>query len=173
MKINYKRNLRKWTALAVAIAAFLIIHEGSHLVYALSIGAFKQINNLGFGLVQIEPYVERMSEIQLGIFCLLGPVSTIGCGYIFLALTPKLASLKNAYARAIGYYMTVVFLITDPLYLCCLSIFFGGGDMNGIILILPETVVRVAAGILALSNSMIIIRVVIPNYREAINSSER
>ncbi len=168
MKINYKRNLRKWTALVVAIAAFLIVHEGAHLIYALSIGAFKQINILGFGLFQIEPYVERMSEIQLGIFCLLGPVSTISCGYIFLALTPKLASLKNAYARAIGYYMTVVFLITDPLYLCCLSI-----DMNGIILILPETVVRVAAGILALSNSMIIIRVVIPNYREAINSSER
>ncbi len=47
MKINYKRNLRKWTALAVAIAAFLVIHEGSHLIYALSMGAFKQINILG------------------------------------------------------------------------------------------------------------------------------
>ncbi len=164
--INYKQNLRKWIALAVAIALYFLIHEGAHLLYAMSIGAFKQINFLGLG-IQIEPYKDRMSELQFGLFNLLGPVSTVVVGYILLLLTPKLVSLQSAYARAICFYTTIAFLVIDPLYLCFISFLVGGGDMNGIVLILPGMTVRVAAQAMALCNIVIIARILIPKYRAA------
>ncbi len=164
--------MRKWVALLIAIASYFIIHEGAHFVYALSTGAFKQIRILGLG-VQIEPFLEKMSTFQFGIFNLLGPVSTIVISYILLAMTPKLVSLKSARFRAIGFYMTAVFLLVDPLYLCFLSLFIGGGDMNGIILILPEITVRALAGFIAMINIIIIIRHVLPKYRQSFHASQR
>lgn len=38
-----------------------MIHEGDHLLYALRVGAFKQINIMGLG-VQIDIYSERMIQ---------------------------------------------------------------------------------------------------------------
>jgi hypothetical protein len=152
--------------LAIAIAAYFLVHEGAHWLYAAHIGAFKQINVIGLG-IQIEPYVERMSETQLGVFCLLGPASTIVCGYILLALTPKFASLHSGYARAIAYYATLAFLLIDPLYLSVLSFFVGGGDMNGIVLLFPEIAVRAPAGGLAIANIIIITKALVPIYRQA------
>lgn len=36
------------------------------------------------------------------------------------------------------YYITIALLLLDPLYLSVLCGLFGGGDMNGIALLLPE-----------------------------------
>jgi hypothetical protein len=166
MKIDYKQNLRKWTALAVAIAAYFLIHEGAHWLYAVRIGAFKQINIIGLG-IQIDVYIERMSETQLGVFCLLGPVATIACGCVLLALTSKFVRLKSAYARAIAYYTTLAFLLIDPLYLSVLSFFAGGGDMNGIALLFPEIAVRVLAGVISIVNITVLIKILLPKYRQA------
>jgi hypothetical protein len=166
MRIDYKRNLRKWTALAIAIAAYFLFHEGAHLLYAAHIGAFKQINIIGFG-IQIDVHAGRMSGTQFGIFNLLGPVATIACSYILLALAPKFVSLESAFARAIAYYATLAFLLIDPLYLSVLSLFVGGGDMNGIVLLFPETAVRVLAGVLAIANAMILFKILLPKYRYA------
>jgi hypothetical protein len=164
--MDYKQNLRKWTSLGCGIVAYFLVHEGTHLLYAVSIGAFKQINIIGFG-IQIEPYAERMSVLQRGVFNLLGPASAIVCGYILLAFASRFVMLKSAYARAIAFYTTIAFLIIDPLYLCFLSFFVGGGDMNGIILILPEAAVRVVAGLISLINTFIIISMLVPKYRLA------
>jgi hypothetical protein len=165
MKTNYMQNLRKYTALLVAIVAYFLIHEGAHWLYAVSIGAFKQVNVIGLG-IQIESYIERMSDIQFGVFNLLGPVATVICSYILVMLTPRFVSFKSDFARAIAFYMTIVFLVTDPLYLCFLSLFVGGGDMNGIVLLFPEMVVRAFAGILGAINILIIRKTLLPKYQQ-------
>jgi hypothetical protein len=166
MKIDYKRNLRKWVALAIAVVCYFLIHEGAHWVYAMSAGVFKQINIISIG-IQVEPYTELMSDIQLGIFCLLGPVSTIVVSYVLLALTPRFLAVKSDYARAITYFSTLALLIIDPMYLSILSLFVGGGDMKGLILILPEMAVRVLFGMIAAINIFIVFKIVVPKYRQA------
>lgn len=172
MKIDYKRNLRKWTALFIAVICYFLPHEGAYWIYARCIGTFKQINFIGTG-IQVDIYRELMSDVQLGIFCLVGSVATIISGYILMALTQKFLLMKSNYLRAITYYLTIAFLVADPLYLSILSLFVGGGDMNGIILIMPEFFVRTVSGMIAAINIFIIIKLIIPKYREAYQKAQR
>ena len=58
------------------------------MLYALSIGAFKQVNRMGMGM-QIDIYAEKMTQTQLGIFCLMGSVSTAVFAYVLVALIEK------------------------------------------------------------------------------------
>ena len=164
--MDIKGNVRKWTALLIAVVCYFVIHEGAHLVYAVCTGSFKQINFIGIG-VQVDIYRELMSDIQLGIFCLVAPALTLITGYILCAFTQKFLRLQSTFLRAVAYYLTLVFLLADPLYLSVLSFFVGGGDMNGIILILPEMVVRLNFGIIAVINILLVVKFVVPKYRQA------
>jgi hypothetical protein len=171
MRIDYKRNLRKWTAVLAAGVGYLVIHEGAHLIYAVAIGAFRQINFLGLG-IQIDIYRELMSDIQFGIFNLVASIATIAIGYILLVMTPKFLRITSDYLRAITYYLTIAFLIIDPLYLSVIYQFVGGGDMNGIIVFIPELTARIAFGLLAIVNIIIVIRIVAPKYRQVYFNSQ-
>ncbi len=73
--------------IAVLLGACYIffVHEGAHLLYALLAGVYKQINFMGLG-VQIDVYAERMTDTQLGIFCLMGVFATLCIGYLLTAL---------------------------------------------------------------------------------------
>ena len=50
------------------------------------------------------------------------------------------------------YYITIAMLIIDPLYLSILCHFFGGGDMNGIVLFIPEIFARIIYGLILVFN---------------------
>lgn len=54
----------------------------------------------------------------------------------------------------------MVMLLLDPLYLSILCGFFGGGDMNGISLLVPEAMARIGYGVL-------------PAYTQAFQSVEK
>lgn len=165
MKIDYRRSLRKWIALLIAAVSYFVIHEGAHWIYAMYAGAFRQINFLGIG-IQIDIYRELMSDMQFGIFNLAAPVSTIIAGYILLAFTSKFLLIKSDYLRAVAYYLTIVFLILDPLYLSVIYPFVGGGDMNGIVMLMPELTARLIFGMLAIVNTVIVIKIIVPKYRQ-------
>ena len=47
------KRLRQYAGLLAAIAAYYLIHEGAHLVYALLIGLFKQVNIAALGVKDI------------------------------------------------------------------------------------------------------------------------
>lgn len=98
MKIDYRQNIRKWSALMIAVTCYFFIHEGAHLLYALYVGTFKQVNFIGLG-IQIDIYREQLTDIQLGIFNLLGALSTIIIGYILLACTNKFIKIKSVFIR--------------------------------------------------------------------------
>lgn len=144
MKGNAKRK-RQYLGILFAMAAYYVIHEGAHFLYALYLGTFQRIRFLGLG-IQVAVYAERMSDLQLGIFCLAGPAATLLSGYVLAACSKKLRRMESRLGKACAYYGGIALMLADPLYLSVLYGFFGGGDMNGIRLLMPEAAARLLFG---------------------------
>lgn len=159
------KRVRQLVGIFAAIVAYYLIHEGAHLLYAMCTGVFKQINFMGLG-VQIDVYAERMTDAQLGIFCLVGALATFCAAYLLAALARSICHAKSKLLRAVLYYITIAFLLIDPLYLSVLCGFFGGGDMNGIALLCPEWAARCLFGALLLVNGLVFWKRVLPVYRQ-------
>ena len=160
------KRTRQYIGLLSAVLAYYIIHEGAHLIYALITGAFKQINVMGMG-VQIDIYAERITDIQLGIFCLVGSVATFVTAYTLVLFTNKIGKNSSKIFKACMYYITIAMLLIDPVYLSVLCGFFGGGDMNGISLLFPEIAVRIVYGIILAINIAVFMKFVLPKYQLA------
>ena len=160
------KRLRQYVGLLSAIIAYYLLHEGTHLLYALSIGAFKQINLMGLGM-QIDIYAEMMTQTQLGVFCLLGSVTTLLTAYILIAVIEKIRNISSKAVKACLYYITIAMLLIDPLYLSILCGFFGGGDMNGIKLLVPEVAARMIYGLVLVVNAFVFVKIVLPKYKLA------
>ncbi len=166
------KRTRQYIGILAAVAAYYVIHEGAHLLYALTIGVFKQINLMWLGM-QIDVYHTAMTDMQMGIFCLLGVVATVVVGYALVLLGGQICKVQNNPFRAIMYYITIIMLFLDPVYLSVLCGFFGGGDMNGISLLAPEFAARVGFGILFIVNIFVFRKVVLPKYTAAFNQGNQ
>jgi len=160
------KRTRQFLGLLSAVAAYYIIHEGAHLLYALLLGVFKGIRFMGIGM-QIVVSTERMNDMQLGIFCLVGAVATLIAAYGLVAATDKICTAKSKVFKACMYYVTITMLLIDPLYLSLLCGFFGGGDMNGIALLVPEWIARVSFGVLLFINGFVFWKLVLPKYKKS------
>ena len=160
------KRTRQYIGLLSAIIAYYLLHEGAHLLYALSIGAFKQINLMGLGM-QIDIYAEKMTQTQLDVFCLLGSVTTLLIAYILIALIDKIKIISSKAVKACLYYITIAMLLIDPLYLSILCGFFGGGDMNDIKLLVPEAAARILYGLVLIVNVFVFVKIVLPKYKLA------
>ena len=160
------KRVRQYVGLFSAVIAYYLLHEGAHLLYSLSIGAFKQINLMGLGM-QIDIYAEKMTQTQLGVFCLLGSVTTLLIAYILIALIDKIRGISSKAIKACLYYITIAMLLIDPLYLSVLCGFFGGGDMNGIKLLVPEVAARILYGLILVVNVFVFVKIVLPKYKLA------
>ena len=160
------KRARQYLGLASAILAYYLLHEGAHLVYALVLGVFKQINFMGLG-VQIDVFAEQMSSTQLGWFCLWGSICTAVAAYTLMLLTGKITKSKSKPLKACLFYITIALLLLDPLYLSALCGLFGGGDMNGISLLIPELWARMIYGALLIINAILFLKVVLPKYQES------
>ena len=145
---------------------YYLVHEGAHLIYALSIGVFRQINFMGVG-VQIDIYAQQMSNLQMGVFCLVGAVATTIAAYVLTLSAPKICKVHSKVFKACMYYITLIMLLLDPLYLSILCGFFGGGDMNGIALLIPEWAARIFFGVLLLIHGLVFWKVILPKYKRA------
>ena len=157
---------RQYVGLLSAILAYYFIHEGAHFAYALATGVFKQINFMGLG-VQIDVYSDKMSESQLGVFCLLGSVATLAVAFLLVAFAKKICRAESKPFKACMYYITIAMLLIDPIYLSILSGFFGGGDMNGISLLVPEVFARSVYGCMLIVNIILFFKIVLPRYKKA------
>lgn len=169
--MDIKKAMRKWAGVIHTAITYFIVHEGAHAIYALSIHAFEKINFLGFG-IQVQINRSAMSSTQFGIFNLLGAVATILCGYLLLALINQITSLHSKLFKAVMYYLTLGFLIIDPIYLTFLFKFVGGGDMNGIVSLMPQRTAQIIFGIILLVNIVLLFKVVVHKYKEAFERSD-
>lgn len=157
------KRARQYIGILAAVVAYYVVHEGAHLVYALITGTFKRINFMTLG-VQVDVFAERMSDTQLGVFCLVGAVATFAAAYVLVLLAGRTAKAKSKLLRAVVYYITVALLLLDPLYLSLLCGLFGGGDMNGIALLVPELAARLGFGVLLILNALAFLKRVLPVY---------
>lgn len=160
------KRVRQYVGLFSAIVAYFVVHEGAHLLYALLMGSFKQINFMGLG-IQIDIYSDKMTQAQMGIFCLSGSVATAIAGYMLVVAIDRIGKSTSKVFKASMYYITIALLLIDPLYLSVLCGFFGGGDMNGISLLIPEIIARIVYGMLFVMNVVIFFKIVLPKYQLA------
>lgn len=163
------KRLRQYAGLLAAIAAYYLIHEGAHLVYALMIGVFKQVNIGGLG-VQIDVYAEQMTDLQMCIFCIVGSIATLITSWCLSAAANRIGKCPSKVFKACMYYVTIALLLIDPLYLSVLCGFFGGGDMNGIALLIPELAARFLYSALLVINACLFWKRVLPAYKAAFES---
>ena len=163
---------RQYIGILAAVVAYYIIHEGAHLVVALLLGAFKQINFMGLG-IQIDIFRERLTDTQLGLFCLAGALATFVVAWFLVLMSRKICTSQSPVFKATMWYVTLALLILDPLYLSVLCGFFGGGDMNGIRLLLPEVAVRITFAIIALVHLLVIWKYLLPKYTESFKNDNR
>ena len=163
------KRMRQYAGLLSAIAAYYLIHEGAHLLYALLIGTFRQVNIGGLG-IQIDVYAERMTGVQMGVFCIVGSIATLITGWCLSAAANRICKCPSKVFKACMYYVTIALLLIDPLYLSVLCGFFGGGDMNGIALLIPELAARVLYSALLVINGCLIWRRVYPVYKAAFDN---
>ena len=160
------KRFRQYFGILAAVISYYIIHEGAHLLVALYYGVFKGINFMGLGM-QIDVYADRMTDNQLGIFCLAGPVATLLFGWVVILLAKRICTSKSKLFKTVIWYVSLAILIIDPLYLSILCGFFGGGDMNGIKLLLPETAVRIVFAIIGIIHGIVIWKYLLPKYTKA------
>ena len=160
------KRFRQYFGILAAVISYYIIHEGAHLVAALYYGVFKGINFMGLGM-QIDVYADRMTDNQLGIFCLAGPVATLLFGWVLILFAKRICGAKSKLFKAVMWYVSLAILIIDPLYLSILCGFFGGGDMNGIKLLFPEIAVRTAFAIIGIIHGIAIWKYLLPEYTKA------
>ena len=76
----------------------------------------------------------------------------------------KICEIKNKLVKAIFYYITVIMLVLDPIYLRLLSGAFGGGDVNGILYLMPQAWVWTIFAFILLFNIWILLKKVNPTY---------
>lgn len=163
------RRIRQYIGIFAAVILYYIVHEGAHLITALHYGVFKQIHFMGLGM-QIDVYTDRMTDFQLGIFCLAGAVATVLFGWLLVLLCRRICAVKSKVFKTIMWYASLAILLIDPLYLSVLYRFFGGGDMNGIRLLFPEMAVRVVFGILGIIHIIVVWKYLLPEYTKAFQS---
>ena len=161
------KRTRQYIGLLCAVAAYYLVHEGAHLVYALCMGVFKQINFMGLG-IQIDIFADRLTDTQLGIFCLVGAVASQGAAYALVLLTDRICRSPSKLFKACCYYVTIALLLLDPVYLSVLCGLFGGGDMNGIALLVPEMAARILYSAVLVINICLFGKRVLPAYKAAI-----
>ena len=163
------KRIRQYVGILTALVVYYIIHEGAHLVMALIQGVFKEVKFMGLGM-QIDVFRDRMTDTQLGWFCFAGAVATFLTGWILVLLCRKICAMESKVLKAVFWYVTIALLVLDPLYLSVLCGFFGGGDMNGIRLLMPEVVARILFAIIGVIHIMVIWKYLLPKYKESFNS---
>lgn len=167
MKERITTNSRKWLGVVAAVLLYYVVHEGAHLLVALSCGVFERINFMGTG-VQIVAKTELLSDMQTAVFCVVGSIASLIAAYVLVWAAKFITGSTSKVLKAMGYYATIALLVLDPLYLTVLYRFVGGGDMNGILLFgLPEWAVEVIFGIIGILNIFIILKYVYPIYKKA------
>ena len=165
------KRIRQYIGIMSAVAAYYLIHEGAHLICALMMGTFKQINVIGLG-IQIDVEAASMTSWQMALFCVAGTLATLFIAYCLTLAARVIAEVKSPLLRAVMYYITIALLLLDPLYLSLLCGLFGGGDMNGIRLVCPELLVRgVFAGILVI-NGIVFVKHVLPIYQKSFQNNK-
>ena len=143
----------------------LFVHEGVHIVVALLFGVYEGVKILPIGIEVLIEEPLTIGGYKLAVFSGLSSILTIVIGYGLLMLAPRILKINSQPLKKYLYYVTLVFLLLDPIYLSLIS-FFVGGDINGITLGLniPYGLVRAVYFAIAVYNLYLVIKKLYPVY---------
>ncbi len=161
------KKYRQFGFYLLAAITYLIIHEGVHVVQALAHGIFQgfHFNGLGVEVLITEPLT--IGGWKSACFSGLSSIVTIVIGYIIYGFTPSILSFKHQFVKSYLYYVALVFLVLDPLYITVFS-FLVGGDINGIAIGLGISymVVRIVYLLVLVLNIFLVAKKLYPKYTE-------
>ena len=163
------KQFRQYIGILSAAAVYYLIHEGAHLISALYFGTFQTIHFMGLG-IQVDVYAGQMTGLQLGIFCLSGVAATLVSGWLLVLLAKKICQSKSLVFKAAMWYISLALLLLDPVYLSILCSLFGGGDMNGIRLLMPEIPARLLFGAIGFVHCLVVWKYLLPTYTNAFSN---
>jgi len=124
--------MKKWLTFLFAVMIYLTVHEGMHALTAMLHDEYDTliIKAILFPEVLYKTAVEERSGSYWAFISGTSNLVTILAGYLLLASGDRLAGLRGPF-RSIFFYLTLIFLLADPLNLS-LGPFFYGGDADGI-----------------------------------------
>jgi len=100
------KRIRQYVGIIAAIVTYYIVHEGAHLICACIFGVYKHVYFKGIG-VQVDVYREKMTDTELGVFCLAGAAATLFVGYSLAYCSGSICKIKSKLVRATLYYITI------------------------------------------------------------------
>lgn len=158
------RNLLGW---ALAILAFALVHEAGHAFTAHVYGELQafHVRPFGFEVTFVTAVGERLG-FRWAIISGASNAITVLLGYALFLARSRLASIPAALPRILGFWLTVLFMIGDPINLA-VGPFLYGGDATGIAVGLSVNryaVQAVSLVILLLNRELLVLRV-LPVYR--------
>ena len=119
------------------------------------------------GRYQIDVYAEQMSPQQMALFCMAGPLATLIAGWAMVLCVKQICAIRSTVVKACAWYTSITMLVLDELYLGVFYRWVGGGDMNGIKLMIPEGVVSAVAIVIGVANVLIIWKLLFPAYTKS------
>jgi hypothetical protein len=157
--------IRRYFYFILASLTYLVVHEGMHILQALMWGVYKGIRILPLGIEVeiIQPLT--IGGFKLAAFSGLSSVVTVSTGYLLLLFSSQMVKLKSQPLKNYVYYVTLVFLLLDPVYISLLS-FVVGGDINGIVMGLGINyfTVRSIYFVIAVINAFLVYKKLYPAY---------
>jgi len=124
--------LRKYLLLLLALAVFASVHEGAHILTAVAFGEFNGFYLKPYGFeVEFRTPVSERTGAKWGLISGSSNFITIAIGYVLYSQRRRMISLQNTTLYILGYWLTLCFLILDPLNLS-VGPFIYGGDVNGV-----------------------------------------
>ena len=161
------RSVRVSLSFLAAAVVWTLIHEGSHILVAMSYGEFARVAIVDFlpQVVYETPVEARGSELKWLLIAGVPSIVTVLLGYGLLAARNRIRSAFSGLTVAVLYWTTLVLLLLDPANLA-LGPFLFGGDAIGIAWGLDVSViaVQVAAALVLMVNRELIVRLLFPLY---------
>ena len=126
-------NYRQYSFFILAVAVFALVHEGVHATAGAAFDEYEAFHVRPYGFeVELKTPVADREGVKWGFISGSSNVLTILFGYMMFSARKRISASGNAIIRRGGYYLTVLFLLSDPLNLSVGS-FIYGGDIGGIV----------------------------------------
>jgi hypothetical protein len=124
--------MRNLTTFLLAFLIYTVIHEGAHALTAMALDEYEAFHVRLFGLeVTFKTPVEERTGFKWTLISGTGNIVTIALGYCLYAIRHRLAASRSRFVAGLGFWLSVLFLVVDPLNLSIGPLIYGG-DATGI-----------------------------------------
>lgn len=124
--------MRNLITFILAILIFAVVHEGTHILTAMAFDEYEAFHGRVFGLeVIFKTAKEERTGFKWAVISGTSNIITIALGYCFYAIRHRFATLHSLFFAGLGYWLSILFLIADPLNLSIGYLIYGG-DATGI-----------------------------------------